>query len=221
MSSPGFSTGFPTNAQPLVSAGGIITRPWYLLLLSMFNRLATAQGGTVVPTGTMIDFAGPEANIPVGYLKCGQTVSRTAFANLFSVIGTTWGVGNGSTTFDLPPQNIFNKGIGTAQAVGDTGGSSSVTLSVGQLPAHSHPVTDPGHDHAITDPGHRHASVVSDSINTTGTNAGAIQAGNTSSATTGISVNLHSTGLTVGNTGSGTAVTILPPYGVFLKIIKT
>ena len=54
-----------------------------------------------VPTGAIIPFAG--SSIPAGYLLCnGATVSRTTYANLFKVIGTTWGAGDGSTTFKLP-----------------------------------------------------------------------------------------------------------------------
>lgn len=214
-------SGIPANGQPIIGLGGIVTRPWYRFFTLIFNRLNTAQGGTVVPTGIVMDFAGPPIEIPIGWLACGQTVSRGSFANLFAVIGTSWGAGDGSTTFDLPPQNIFAKGLGSGQSVGDTGGAATVSLSVGQLPAHNHPVIDPGHIHAITDPGHVHASLVANSVNTTGIAVGATQAGNTANATTGITVNSHPTGVTTDNTGSGTPVGILPPYGAFLKIIKT
>lgn len=54
-----------------------------------------------VPTGTMLEFAG--ATAPAGYLACdGTAVSRTTYAGLFSAIGVLWGVGDGSTTFNLP-----------------------------------------------------------------------------------------------------------------------
>ncbi len=53
------------------------------------------------PTGTIISFAGGVT--PAGYLKCdGSAVSRTTYANLFGKIGTTYGSGDGSTTFNLP-----------------------------------------------------------------------------------------------------------------------
>ena len=58
-----------------------------------------AQNG--VPVGTLIDYAGSTA--PTGYLVCdGSAVSRTTYADLFSVIGTLYGTGDGSTTFSLP-----------------------------------------------------------------------------------------------------------------------
>lgn len=66
----------------------------------------------LVPTGTVIDFAGSSA--PNGYLLCnGTAVSRTTFSALFAVIGTTYGAGDGSHTFNLPNPTFvsFNKYI--------------------------------------------------------------------------------------------------------------
>ena len=58
-------------------------------------------GGGGAPVGTIIMYAAN--SIPDGYLLCdGSAVSRTDYAELFKVIGTTWGTGNGSTTFNLP-----------------------------------------------------------------------------------------------------------------------
>ena len=60
-----------------------------------------ASGPGVVPTGTVVDFAG--SNAPAGWLLCnGQAVSRTTYADLFAVIGGYYGAGNGSTTFNVP-----------------------------------------------------------------------------------------------------------------------
>ena len=57
--------------------------------------------GSEVPAGTMQMFAGNI--IPAGWLLCdGSAISRTDYAKLFSAIGTTWGAGDGSTTFNLP-----------------------------------------------------------------------------------------------------------------------
>lgn len=66
------------------------------------------RGGTDGnPVGTIIAFAG-NGSLPDGYLLCdGAAVSRTDYADLFTVIGTTYGEGNGSTTFNLP--NLTNK----------------------------------------------------------------------------------------------------------------
>lgn len=213
--------GFPTTNQPIASAAGIITRPWLQLLIALWNRTGAATGGAIVPSGVVVDFAGPENNIPVGWLACGQTVSRTLYGPLFTAIGTTWGAGDGSTTFDLPPQNIFSKGLG-GDSVGDTGGAATVAISVAQLPSHLHAITDPGHTHAITDPGHHHTALTATSLGTTGTDPGTSTAGNTGDATTGITITAAETGITQTNdTGAGDPVSILPPYGTFLKIIKT
>lgn len=61
------------------------------------------QGGKVVsvPTGTVVPFAG--ATAPDGFLICdGSAISRTRYADLFAVIGTTYGAGDGNSTFNLP-----------------------------------------------------------------------------------------------------------------------
>lgn len=213
MSEIGSPQGFPNISQPIAGPGGTISRPWLLLLVALWNRTGGAMGISGVPTGTVMDFAGPVANIPDGWLACGQAVSRAQYANLFGIIGTTWGPGDSTTTFDLPPQNVFAKGVGMDN-VGDTGGAGSVTISIAQLPAHNHGVTDPGHTHVvtdpkhthtvtdpghahtITDPGHNHTALVTNAINTTGTSAGASQAGNTGNAATGITVNSATTGVT-------------------------
>lgn len=55
------------------------------------------------PIGVILPFLGSGASLPPGWLFCdGAEVSRTTYANLFAIIGTTWGVGNGSTTFNIP-----------------------------------------------------------------------------------------------------------------------
>ena len=70
------------------------------------------------PTGSYILFAGK--TVPDGYLLCnGAAVSRTTYAKLFAVIGTTYGAGDGSTTFNLPDLNErFLQGTSTLSSVG-------------------------------------------------------------------------------------------------------
>ncbi len=121
--------------------------------------------GDVLPPGTLLDFAGGTA--PSGFLLCdGQAVSRTDYANLFTAIGTTWGTGDGSTTFNLPDlrrsATIGSGGTqvaGPGTAVGDTGGVEQMTLTTGQLPSHRH--TGPSHSHSVgshshSGPSHTH-----------------------------------------------------------------
>ena len=75
---------------------------------------------------------------PNGWFLCdGSAVSRSTYSNLFSVISTNFGVGDGSTTFTLPDlRNRFAYGVSTG--LGMTGGVSSVTLTSNQIPPHSH-----------------------------------------------------------------------------------
>jgi microcystin-dependent protein len=105
--------------------------------------------GFVVPTGTVTSFAGAAA--PAGWLMCNATpVSRTVYADLFAVIGTTYGAGNGSTTFNVP--NLVDRhavGAGASYARGATPGNSTHSHST---PNHTHPVS--GHTHTV--PAHEH-----------------------------------------------------------------
>lgn len=85
------------------------------------GRLTWGNVPVLNPAGTVIAFAGNSA--PTGYLICnGAAVSRTTYAKLFAIIGTTYGTGDGSTTFNLP--NLTNKFImgsgtaGTSKAAG-------------------------------------------------------------------------------------------------------
>ena len=74
------------------------------VLVTYAQALSIAKANAGTPTGALMPFAG--AVIPEGYLLCnGAEVSRTTYANLFSVIGTLWGSGDGSTTFNLPDFN--------------------------------------------------------------------------------------------------------------------
>ncbi|MCC6798319.1 MAG: tail fiber protein [Candidatus Hydrogenedentes bacterium] len=102
--------------------------------------------GDSIPVGTVIDFAGAAA--PSGYLACdGSAVSRTTYSDLFEAIGTTYGAGDGSTTFNLPD---FRRRVamgsggtavsGPANTVGATGGAETHTLSIAEMPAHTHDV---------------------------------------------------------------------------------
>lgn len=89
-----------------------------------------ASTSTVLP-GTIIEWSGSSA--PAGYLACPLTatnISRTTYAALFAAIGTTWGVGDGSTTFGMP---YFPADYAAVQANANVG-----TNSVGQVIAHTH-----------------------------------------------------------------------------------
>lgn len=103
-----------------------------------------------VPVGTVVPFAG--SSIPNGWLECNwQEVSRTGtYADLFAVLSTTWGVGNGSTTFNVPDLrgNVMigagtpNAGSGTeatsTRTFGTYGGEEAHQLSNAEMPSHNH-----------------------------------------------------------------------------------
>lgn len=95
------------------------------------------------PAGAIGMFGG--SAIPTGYLECdGSAVSRTTYAALFSAIGTTWGAGDGSTTFNLPDlrgRAPIGAGQGsglTNRTLGATGGAETHTLATGEIPSHTH-----------------------------------------------------------------------------------
>ena len=94
------------------------------------------------PVGTIIMTAAEEA--PFGWLLCaGQAVSREDYVDLFSVIGTTYGSGNGTTTFNIPDLKGrvavgYEGSQASFDAIGKTGGATSHNLTVAELPAHTH-----------------------------------------------------------------------------------
>jgi len=94
------------------------------------NNCIAAASLAGVPAGTVISVA--RQTPPSGYLQCdGQQVSRTQYAALFAAIGTTFGAGNGSTTFNVPNlTNKFVRGAGSGRAVG--------TTESDELKSHSH-----------------------------------------------------------------------------------
>jgi microcystin-dependent protein len=86
----------------------------------------------------------PYTFAPYGWLSCdGQLLNISQYQSLFAVIGVTYG-GNGTTNFgvpDLRSRAAVDQGTGsglTGRSMGQTGGASSVTLTNGQIPAHSH-----------------------------------------------------------------------------------
>ena len=92
----------------------------------------------VMPVGCVIPFAGAAA--PTGWLLCqGQAVSRTTYAQLFSVIGTTYGSGDGSTTFNLPDMRGRVAVGSDANSPGAQRGETAHKLGISEIPSHSHP----------------------------------------------------------------------------------
>lgn len=108
-------------------------------------------------------------SLPEGWvLADGRELSRSTYSGLYAVIGTTFGEGNGATTFNVP--NLVDRvivGAGDEYAEGDTGGLAEVILTLAQLPPHDHGGESGfggGHDHdgaSSTDGSHNHSLTAS------------------------------------------------------------
>lgn len=206
-----------TSGAP-AGSGDFQSGPVYLLTYSTATTefLATSAAGSSVPAGTVSDFAG--SIIPTGWLLCdGSAVSRTTYARLFSVIGTTFGVGNGSTTFNLPDaRGRVTAGLdgGTLRFPGGTlgvaAGAHSHTLSIAEMPQHTHAVDDPGHTHGYSD---------EQPVLTGAFTAGGVT-GASSETDLGRTTNAAVTGIALLNAGSSTAHNNIQPTLVLNKIIK-
>lgn len=117
-------------------------------------RIQPALENRFVPSGIVVPFAGAEAALPAGWLLCfGQAVARDTYAELFTAIGTVYGAGNGSTTFNLPdlrclvPLGKSNMGgatksllslYSTATTLGAILGDQSIALAISEMPGHNH-----------------------------------------------------------------------------------
>ena len=131
-----------------------------------FTSSPTIAGSPMCPPGVMMPYAGSSA--PSGWLMAaGQAISRTTYAALFAAIGTVYGAGDGSTTFNVPDlrgRSIFGRddmgGSAANRITNAVSGINGTTLGAAggdqNLAAHTHTVTDPGHTHTVSDPGHTH-----------------------------------------------------------------
>lgn len=94
----------------------------------------------LIPVGGVIAYYGP--NQPTDWLLCnGQAVSRTAYPELFSVISTRSGDGNGSTTFNVPDLRgmvVYGQGHARTPGLGSAVGEFYHTITTGEIPPHSH-----------------------------------------------------------------------------------
>jgi len=181
----------------------------------------TASAGTnttqVATTAFVLSNANPTGGImmwgtgtaPTGWLLCaGAAVSRSTYAALFAVIGTTFGVGDGSTTFNVP--NYTNRTpYGTT--VGATGGSADAVVV-----SHTHTATT-----TATDSGHTHLSNANGAYNGAGAGAAMGTTGNSPGyATATGNANITAT-TTVASAGVSGTNANLPPYLGINFIIKT
>lgn len=200
-----------------------------------------------VPPGTILLFAGNLSTLNNAYyrwLLCdGSEVSRVTYSDLFDVIGTLYGSGNGNDTFNLPDfRGRFP--LGNNDSSGNSfiaGGASSSTITVAQLPAHSHnegsltTLASGTHAHLINDPGHNHGGSTGAASYSGGSYA-MLSSGGTgndngahthtiSTDYTGITIqsdgsHTHTVQGSTGAVGSNQPVDIMPPYQTTCYIIR-
>ena len=195
----------PANTIAVGSLPGTAITTGTLPSTALVNNSITSLQLTPViqiQPGMMMDWAPGGAAPPGWLLSSGQAISRATYALLFLAIGTTYGAGDGVTTFNLPdtrgvaifgidPTSISptnGKIINNAPLLGSGGGSETVTLDITQIPSHTHT--------------YNKATV------------------NTYSATSGASslVNVD-TGQQTGSSGGGLSHNNMPPYLLIPKII--
>lgn len=210
----------------------------WALLQSQLVNLQTEIDSNAPIIGAIQMFAGSSA--PTGYLVCnGTAVSRTTYSALFAITSTTYGVGDGSTTFNLPDLRtrvpVGKNASGTFTTLGATGGAETHTLLTAEIPSHTH-TTNIAHGHASTlaAPAHTH-SIPNATVVPGGVTANTIESWTTSngvtrtvtsgaaSATvlTGAITALGATTTASTGTGNDGAHNNLQPYIVLNFIIKT
>tara|TARA_R110002012_G_scaffold146607_1_gene304916 strand:- start:740 stop:1354 length:615 start_codon:yes stop_codon:yes gene_type:complete len=193
------------------------------------------NGGTLlvggIPTATIVPWS--KSAVPSGFLECnGAAVSRSTYSDLFSAIGTTYGAGDGSSTFTLPDlQDNVAVGKSSNKALASTGGANAVatsgsisgntgdvSLTTAQLPSHTHnpvsitlnakcgaqvPQNDSGQTGLVT-------GRISD-------NAGSVTGSGTAANAGSGTAHCH----TISGNFSGSANSVVQPYLALIYIIKT
>jgi len=206
-------------SAPAVPAAGFAN----IYLDAAGNPVIQKPDGTVqylgVPPGTVAFTGGATADIGWALLN-GQAISRTSNPAVFIKFGTTFGVGDGSTTFNLPDLRgrvIAHAGTGvglTARVLAELLGAETHMLTAAQIPAHTHPTT-------VTDPGHTHGTTGTLAV---GVQQGAPGGGNLLSSNSGaVTIGSNTTGITVvanANTGGGGSHPIIQPTMVLNAQVK-
>jgi microcystin-dependent protein len=216
------------GAKPLRSAQGVellagtlIQTAPYVALYNSTDAAWYLHGffGQVysVPLLGCVDYFGITAPNSSFIFPRGQALSRTTYAAAFAIMGTTYGSGDGSTTFNVPDLGgrvrVMTESLasrltssffgGNSTVMGATGGAESTTLTTAQLPAHSHANTlsDPTHTHVLN----AASSTTSAQASNTGGGLNVPAFGGTANnAATGISINNV-------NAGSGAAHASVQP----------
>ena len=179
---------------------------------------ANLTGIEGIPTATIVPWS--SASVPSGFLECnGTAVSRSTYSALFAIVGTTYGAGDGSTTFNTPDlQDNTPVGKSGTKALGSTGGSNTTTatgnvggstanatLSTAQLASHNHSAS------FGAPPGTYNPTRLAQGRNTPGPTFNSLA---NSGSGSGHSHNMSAT-------FSGDATSVVQPYLALIYIIKT
>lgn len=224
----------PLRLSPSVelTAGILVQGTPYTCLYNNANAefylhsLAGAVNPYSIPLGGIIPFAGGTAPNSSFVLPYGQAINRTTYAGLFALTSTTFGTGDGSTTFNVPDLRgrlptgkddmggsaasrfgsvVTDNGTIVGITLGSVGGSTSHILTTSEMPTHTHTVTDPGHQH---------------NIGTFHTITGTGIAGGTGAAEATAATNSNTTGITNQNAGSSSAHAIVQPTIILNYLLR-
>ena len=169
---------------------------------------SSAGGIEIIPAGTIVGFGG--SSIPSGYLACNdQAVSRTTYARLFAAISTSYGTGDGSSTFNVPDlRDRAPLGVGTNTSLGDTSsggiGASAVMTSASKSDATTASATTGSTTQTITVGNHNVATSAKDS--------------STAASVSSVNTAAHTHSVPAGTVDAFTVDTTLPSTGMNFMI---
>lgn len=154
------------------------------------------------PAG-IIEYHASASPLPGRLLANGQAVSRSTYAKLFERIGTSFGAGNGTTTFNLPDgRGVFPRGLDAGRGLDDGRVLGSLQLSQNQ-----------SHTHGISDPGHTHGQPVNGEP---GRNFSTVAAGDVTSADVWTPTRSSTTGITINTSGGSEARPVNTAWACFI-----